>query len=288
MKSRQTENHTLGPLLKVLMNRVWTEVLFVPGSIAYLPDLIKNGDSSYGIESYDPAMIDGKQPAIAIDVPQKTRDMACISLDYPVPPVGLGNPTLTVENLKLLNLHAVERKGGLSFPPGYKVTGTVTFGLLNGKKLPLKLESQQVKADNYEFSQACCVPKSQGGSDCVKKFANTGTGYFDATISDATGTAIITINTEKLCVDTIDQIKLTILPKNLEIKFTINQDGGPIGKEGMLAFAKAAVETGIAHNEVQHSINNLLNSKDLRDNMVKIINKAIEGILPSVRTQFGK
>ena len=288
MEKKELENNTLGPLLRAVMNKAWKDLLFVPGSGAYLPDLIEKGDPSSGIASYDPVMIDGKQPAIAVSVPQQTRDMACLSTEYPLPPVGQGDPTLTVDNLKLTNLHAVDRDGDLTFPPGYKVQGSVNFGTLNGQALPLVLESQQAKADNYEFMQACCVPKSPGSQECVKTYKNTGTGYFVATISQATGTAIITIDTENLCVKQIDEIKLTIPPQNIDINFTVNQDGGDIGKEGMMAFAKAAIQTGIAHNEVQNSINNLLDSESLKENMVKIINKAINDALPSVQNQFAE
>jgi hypothetical protein len=273
------DTDTIGPLLQAILNKAWTDILFVPGSGAYLPDLIKNGDASHGIDSYDPAMINGKQSAINVAVPQTTRDLACASGKYPVIPVGVGDPTLTVDNLELINLHAVERDGVLTFPPGDQVQGNVKFGNLGGIALPLIVQSQKAKVNNYEFAQACCVPVSTGSPVCSVKYSNTGTGYFIATATNATGVANITIDTEKLRVKTINDVKLTIPPSGLTVDFTVDQTGGDLGKEAMEAFAKAAVQTGIAHNQVEDAINNMLSSPELKANITKIINQAIEGAL---------
>jgi|GEM_PF-6799168 len=280
-----SSNDKLGPLLQAIMNKAWTDILFVPGSAAYLPDLIKDGDPSHGIESYDPAMINGKQSPLSISVPQSTRDMACASGQYPVIPRGVGDPTLTVEDLKLVNLHAVARDGDLEFLDGDQVQGKVTFGNLQGVALPLIIESQQPKVNNYEFQQSCCVPKSEGSKDCQKTYDNTGTGYFVATATTASGIANITVDTTTLHVQSINTLELTIPPTDLTIDFTVDQSGGDLGKQAMEAFAKAAVQTGIAHNEVQDAINGLLKSQDLRDNLTKIINRAIDSAFGDIQKE---
>ena len=273
---------TLGPLTQAIFNKIWEDLLFVKGSKLYLPNIIKNGDPSSGIIPYDPYVVSGQSDLLEVEIPQQTRDTACLSLQFPNIPVGIGNPTLIFSNLLVRNLRAVQRDGNLSFPPGYKVSANVKFGQLDNQLLPLTIETNDKSKPSYLFTQHCCVPKSppQPGQqpDCEQTFSNVGTGNFIAKLSTLQGYIEVTIDTSSLNVATVDLFQISFNPDAVSFDFNVDQSGGDLGKEAMEAMVQASIQTGIANNEVQRAINSLAETDNFKDDLKTLINEAIKEI----------
>jgi hypothetical protein len=278
----------LGPLTQALFNYAWTKILFVKGNSLYLPDIIKNGDPDRGLASYDPYDISNPTSPVEVNVPQGTQNTACMSLQYPIPPVGMENPTLVFENLQIVNLHAVQPNGDLSFPPGYQVEANINLGTLEGQALPLTIKSissGDEKPLNYIFTQKCCVPKTppkQGEKpECEKTFQNQGHGQFSAQVSKLTGKMVVTIDTNTLTVSEVNELRITFDPKDVTFDFHVEESGGPIGKEAMEKMVRVTIQTGIASGEVQKGIDSLVGSEDVKNHLKTLINEAIKEALNS-------
>jgi hypothetical protein len=281
---------TLGPLTQKMFNFAWTKLLFIKGSQLYVPDIIKNGDPNRGLASYDPYVISGATSPVEVNVPQGTQDTACMSLQYPIPPVGMENPTLVFENLQIVNLHAVQPNGDLSFPPGYQVEANINLGTLEGQAMPLTIQSISSgdggeKPLNYIFTQKCCVPKTppkQGEKpECEKTFQNQGHGQFSAKVSKLTGKIVVTIDTNTLTVSEVNELRITFDSKDVTFDFHVEESGGPIGKEAMEEMVRLTIQTGIASGEVQNGIDSLVGSEDVKNHLKTLINEAIKEALNS-------
>lgn len=272
----------LGPLTQAIFNFVWTKVLFTPGSSIYVPDIIQKGDPDRGFVSYDPYVAEDPLPTQPVDVAQATRDTACLNLSTPVIPRGEGMPTLSLLNIRIVNLHAMQPAGGLSFLPGYKVAAQVQLGSLGGAALPLTIETHDPKRFSFEFCQHCCVPLTPESPECQSRYDNQGHGTFTAKITRATLNLSITVDPTNITVSSIDELRATFDPKAVTFDFDVQEDGGDIGREAMLAMVKAAIQTGISNNLIQNQINALLDSGDLREHLCDMINQALAGVLPQL------
>ena len=279
-RSTRGDNGILGPLTQALFNFAWTKLLFAKGSQLYLPDIVKNGDPARGLISYDPYVVAGKTGSLEVNIPQQTRDTACLSLQYPNIPVGVGNPTLQFMNLRITNLHAVQPDGGLSFPPGYKVRANVIFGTLEGRQLPLTIGTNDQSQYSYLFKQHCCVPTKppEPGKDldCQTTYVNEGDGQFTAWITKLHGLMEFTVDTSNLTVSGIDTVSVTFDPRDVTFDFNIAQSGGDLGKEALEALVRTSIQTGIATNEIQNTINSLVNDDDFKDHLKRLINEALQ------------
>ena len=281
---------TLGPLTRTLFEYVWKKLLFVPGSGLYVPNIIKNGDPSKGLVSFDPYNLDAPSSPLEFVVPQSTRCLACLSIEEPKIPVGKGRPTLVFENITLVNLHAIQMNGDLAFPPGYKVSANVTFGELGGQILPFTVQPHLDNKENYTFNQLCCEPTVAKEGQCVeesiansltceKTWTSQGNGTFNATISKMTGYLELTVDTSNLTIASVDEVEITFEPADVVYEFKVYQDGGALGREAMRAFIEAAIDKGIAGNLVQDQINSLANSEDFRDHIKVLINAALQQVM---------
>lgn len=281
---------TLGPLTQKLFEFVWTKLLFVPGSKLYLPDIIKNGDPSRGLISYDPYIPGGASSPMEVNVPQSSRCTACMSLETPEIPIGKGKPTLVFQNIEIINLHAVAADGDLSFPPGYKVRAQFAFGTLQGQSLPFTVQPHIANENSFVFKQNCCEPVQPkvGQCDdetiansvqCKTSWVNDGTGDFTAKVNKMLGMIEMTVDTSNLTIASVDFINIAFDPKSMEYDFNVDQSGGDLGKKAMLAFVDAAIKTGIANNMVQDEINNLANDQGFRDHIRTMVNEALQQAL---------
>lgn len=275
-------NDTLGPLTQALFNFVWTKVLFVRGSSIYVPDIILNGDPSRGFVSYDPYVVTSPLAPQSVNVAQSTRDTACLRLDTPQIPIGVGAPTLTLTNIKIVNLHAMQPIGGLTFPPAYKVAAQVQLGQLDGQAMPLTFATHDPTEVSFIFCQHCCVPDASTPPQCIpgQDFDNYGHGTFNASITQVTMNLSITVDPTNITVSAIDQIVVAFDPKAVTYQFTVEESGGEMGKEAMIAMVNAAIQTGISNNLVQDQINALFESSDLRNHLRDLINQALADALP--------
>ena len=267
---------TIGPFTRAILQGMW-EKLFdpSPGNQIFLPNIIRNGYPQWGLPSYDPANITGtSQPLPILGVDPGTISQACTDDQSPIPPKAVGNPTINLLDVKMINLSNMAPVGPLTFSPSDPVfTLSVTVG---SSDKPFELASIGSTGDspnpapNYYFQVGCCDPDSQG--KCQKNWDVDAKGVFIAKVNAFTISLEIQLNTPNngpLSI-TVEKIELSLEPKNLDINFNIQNS-----PEWVQLLAQIAFNQGVNSDMVKEAIQTFLNAPSTIADIETLINNIL-------------
>ncbi len=307
----------LGPLTKAAVKWLWHQA-FDSGGDFYLPKLIKDGSTSRSIPSYDPAKVHGQSSSMEVKIALKNRpflDAACASPIKP-PPIASGNPSLVLENVLIVGLHAISQPAtsdhGLSFSSTQpEFTTEAAFGSLGGQELPLLVAPHdwdldcvpdwksclgdwnqcladhikgclaKTKSPTYEFVVGCCVPEKQDSRVCEQDsdwFASA-SGPFLAVISKADLTTVnkVTVGNDTKLQVTIESIVLKVVDsKDLRVQIDV------AGKAPWIRqTAQIVVNQGTYSGSVTGALNSFLSSPGVRGDLSKALTEEVNKWPPS-------
>ncbi|MDG5490530.1 hypothetical protein [Psychroserpens sp. SPM9] len=266
-----TNSYPIGPIWQAVLKSIWKQ-LFNPNSSLYLPNIIKNGDPSLGLPSYDPATFTGKsKPFIISGVDPSVISQACTDTTSPIPPVG-SEPTLALGDVLLHNLSNMS-SGNMTFATDApNVTIDVTVGT---EETPFILEEVNATDPNFFFNVKCCDPESTGSQKCNKSWSTSAHGQFQANVSAFNITLESKLNTPNGAPPTITilNIVLKVLPKDIDLNFNV----ASLPKWAQ-TLAKIAVQQGVNTNAIADVIQSFLNQPSVEGHIEKLINAQLAKI----------
>ena len=263
----------IGPITQAILNALWKRLWDTsPGNELYLPNIIKNGSTSLGLPSYDPAHYADKTDRLPVPgIPGDVSDQAC-SRDVPISPIATSPPNLAFANLQFTGLSFISPVPAASPTLTYSDTdatfvAVVSVGTSDKKFVTTAWDEAQ---SNYLFDIACCEPTEIGSTQCSDHtWTADAQGKFTASAYDVQLTLDIKLNTPKngpLSI-TIRCIEVNIPSADIEICFDIDRQ-----PEWVQQTAQMAVNEGVASNVLTQEIQAFLNSDPVKGDIEKLVN----------------
>lgn len=265
------KSYPIGPIWQAVLKGIWSK-LFDPSSSLYLPNIIRNGDPSLNLPSYDPATFTGKSKAFPIvGVDPSVMSQACQDDSSPIPPTG-SDPTLNLGAVKIENLSNMAPVSMTFANDAPNVTIEVIVGTPEKEFI---LKATDDTTPNFYFDVHCCSPESSGSDKCSREWDTSAKGQFIAKVSKFDITIASRLNTSDNSPPTITILKvdLSLDSKNLDIDF--NVDSLPEWAKSLVAIA---IQQGINTNAMQNIIQSFLNQDSVKGNIETLINDQLKKI----------
>ncbi len=262
----------IGPILQQVIKLLWNRLFDnTPGNEIYLPSIIRNGSTSLGLPSYDPAHAVGDSEPFAIDgVPPDVLGTACARDDVKVLPIATTPAELSLGNMRLQGLSNMSPIS-LSFS-----TDTPTFAatvLVAKDDTPANVFTATAwdsGSPNYHFITGCCEPVAVGSKTCsANKWNTEASGQFVAQLWQAQITAHIQLNTPASGPPSVKIIDFALIvdPKTMKITFDVKGLA-----EWARQYAEIAVNEGVSSGALTSGIQTFLNSGPVRGDLEKLVN----------------
>lgn len=274
-KGTASADTPIGPLTRVLLEKVWP-VLFTPGSPLYVPNVILNGDSALGLPSYDPYPPQPNQFVGPMTAPlgQEFPD-ACSILPTNPKVEATANSSLTLQQVKVTNLHYVNRLGNLSYPgePSQRlVQATLQFGSTpDNQTAPLNF------AGRFVFNQPC--HRDDTGAD----YTAQGSGTFVCQMPYGTLTGVFQLS--ETLVANFQSVSVFIPSSGLQMpSFTVTPDGDEPDyiKDYIESAAEVALSTSV--DLLATFTQKFLNDPSVLQRLDQLVNAAIQQVLSGARS----
>lgn len=271
---RSVANSPIGPLLQALLTLLWRR-LFEPSSPIYLPNIIKNGDPSLGLPSYDPASFANPgQQFLIPGVPHGVSDSACSS-DVPISPIATADPQLQLLNLQLIGLSEMIPQA-LSFAPNNpQFTATVSVGT---QAIPFVMTTDITQQPNFTFSVACCEPVNPTSRQCsatTQPWTADAQGNFSATLYAIQISLTSQLNTPSNSPPSITILNISVNVPPSQINLTFNVDNLDSWAQQMAQFA---VQQGVVSGSLVQAVQMFLNQDSVRGDIEQLINDQLKKI----------
>jgi hypothetical protein len=247
-----------GPVSRYLFTKIW-RALFNPNSTFYLPQVMLQGGSQF--PPVDPYTYSG---SVGRQCLHERWNSACDRPNINAV-LATADAWLTLSNLTITGLHAVEPFGDLTFDADDqgqpRLTGIVNFGTLSNVPIPLEV------AGAFLFEQACCVPLPNSTQCSDQQWTSSGNGTFHATaaVGAAQGSLTLTVGDQiSISVDSLQYVANPASalgqqpPPPPQIRIYIDTLSDPALEQAM---ASAAASNPIAKQQVVNNLNAALNDR---------------------------
>lgn len=265
------KSYPIGPIWQAVLKGIWAK-LFDSSSSLYLPNIIRKGDPSLNLPSYDPATFTGKSKAFPIlGVEPSVMSQACQDDTSPIPPKGT-DPTLNLGAVMIENLSNMSPVSMTFSREDPNVTIEVNVGTPENQFV---LKATDATTPNFYFDVHCCSPESSGSDKCSREWDTSAKGQFVAKVSKFDITIVSRLNTPVNSPPTITilEVDLSLDSKNLDINF--NVDSLPDWAKSLV---EIAVQQGINTNAMQNIIQSFLNQDSVKGNIETLINDQLKKI----------
>lgn len=267
-----TASDPIGPILQQVLKLLWSRLFDnTPNNDLYLPKIIRDGSTTLGLPSYDPADVAGvSQPFDINGVPADVLATACARDDVQVVPIATTPAQLLMGNMRLDGLSNMTPVS-LDFAsdgPTFKATVLVAKG--DPPDTVFSATAWDSGTPNFHFSAGCCEPVACGSQICSSNTWNAdAAGQFVAKLWQITLAADIQLNTPASGPPNIEVIafKLTIDPTTIDLTFDVDHLA-----EWAQQFAEIAVQQGVSSGALTAVIQSFMNSDDVRGHLEKLVN----------------
>ncbi len=278
-----TDSSPIGPILQQVIKLLWSRLFDdTPDNDIYLPRIIRDGSSTLGLPSYDPAHATGNSDPFAIDgVPPRVLATACARDDVKVVAIATTPAQLSLGNMRLeglSNMSPVSLDFATDAPT---FAATVLVAPDDSPGNVFRATAWDSSAPNYHFSAGCCEPVAPGSTTCSDNtWTAEASGQFTAKMWQAKLIANIQLNTPASRAPniTIIDFVLDIDPSTMDIAFDVHGLA-----DWARQFAEIAVQQGVSDGALTSGIQSFMNSGEVRGDLEKLVNDQLAKF-PTVET----
>jgi len=263
----------LSEFFQGLINIAWG-ILFDPTKGLFLPDLLK--------QKLEPLLYPGPSAEFAIPIDLSQVDAACMAPQHTKVAIATGRPRLTLLRSRIRGFWALRPKGdkvdfSLTAP---ELTATLIAGRVRDAETPIVIDADG-NLDNYRFAIGCCFARESQSRVCDgNSWTVDARGTFRAEVQRNNGVdkpadtmVAVTLRVGFAGGDmkiTVPHIKLTVPQQNIALDFKVD-DLDPDDR----SIAEGAIQTGIAGDAVQQTLQGYFDSDTFRAELGQLITEQI-------------